>query len=69
MSDEQGKPKEWPAGADLMEADNCPRSEINLMACWLCPVGHATECHWPYTCEDARCSYLTIKDDLDAYPD
>jgi len=58
-----------PAGEDLTRAGQCPKGEVNPLLCWFCMEGHPDDCHHPLTCEDARCSYLTIKDDLDAYPD
>lgn len=31
----------------------CP----NPMAQMFCPYGHMTECHYPYTCDEAECSH------------
>ena len=35
----------------------CPRGATSPLACWFCPFGHATECHFPLTCEEAKCSH------------
>lgn len=35
----------------------CPLGRINPMACTFCPYGHMTECHYPLTCEEAKCSH------------
>ena len=59
-------------GLRLIEQGRCPLGCVHPMACWTCPVGHATECHHPHTCEEARCGHLQQEtteeefDDLDA---
>lgn len=58
-----------PEGEALIDAGRCPRGEADRLACWFCETGHPDDCHHPMRCEDARCSYLTIKADLDAYSD
>jgi hypothetical protein len=30
---------------------------VNPAACMFCPMGHMTECHYPYSCEEAQCSH------------
>jgi hypothetical protein len=35
----------------------CPIDAMNPVACMLCPFGHATECHYPHTCEEVECSH------------
>jgi hypothetical protein len=45
-------------GLRLIEQGRCPLGCVHPMACWTCPVGHATECHHPHTCEEARCGHL-----------
>lgn len=35
----------------------CPLGGANPMACMFCSYGHMTECHYPSTCEEARCSH------------
>jgi hypothetical protein len=27
------------------------------MACQFCPTGHMTDCHYPYSCEEANCGH------------
>lgn len=34
------------------------RCHPNLMKAFFCSTGHMTECHWPKTCDEARCSHL-----------
>jgi hypothetical protein len=36
---------------------SCPRGCDNVMACMFCPTGHTTECHYPYSCEEANCGH------------
>lgn len=56
-----------PEGEALTKAGQCPKVQAGI--CFFCTTGHPDDCHHPLKCEDARCSYLTIKDDLDAYSD
>jgi hypothetical protein len=35
----------------------CPLGATNPMSCMFCTRGHMTECHYPLTCELARCSH------------
>ena len=35
----------------------CPLDKVSVMACWFCPYGHATECHYPLECDEAECSH------------
>ena len=38
---------------------SCPardNARMTPMTCMFCPYGHMTECHFPYTCEEANCS-------------
>lgn len=35
----------------------CPTGASSPMACMFCPYGHMTECHYPQTCEEAKCSH------------
>lgn len=40
---------------------NCPNvgMRINPIVCTVCPVGHVTECHFPFTCDNSKseCSH------------
>ena len=39
---------------------SCPARENARMtpfACMMCPYGHMTSCHFPYTCEEADCDH------------
>ena len=49
---------EYEPGITLIRECRCPRHASHAMACWFCPFGHATECHYPQTCEEAQCSHL-----------
>lgn len=66
---QQGNAEGYPAGADLIEAGKCPKGEVNVLLCWFCMEGHATECHYPETCEEAHCSHLSPSERFDEYPD
>lgn len=44
-------------GLVLIKTGKCPRKGNNSMSCMFCPVGHLLECHFPDTCEIARCSH------------
>lgn len=46
----------------------CPLHGISSMACFLCPGGHATECHYPLDCQEANCSHL-VRYNEDVYED
>ena len=35
----------------------------NLMACMLCPYGHITECHHPYTCDSQYCNHYKYQNE------
>jgi len=47
----------YPRGIDLVKAGECPRGMSNLLTCWRCLMGHATECHHPMDCETANCGH------------
>lgn len=44
-------------GVVRVKDGTCPLGMRNPMACMFCRVGHMTECHHPYTCEEANCSH------------
>jgi hypothetical protein len=46
-----------PTGIGRIDRSECPRGAVSPMACMLCPYGHMLECHYPQTCEEARCSH------------
>jgi hypothetical protein len=33
----------------------------------VCPAGHMTECHYPYSCVDAQCGHYEMEAALDPY--
>lgn len=35
----------------------CPTDALSPMACNFCPYGHMLDCHYPQTCEEAKCSH------------
>lgn len=35
----------------------CPIGATNPIACWGCSFGHATECHHPLECAEAKCDH------------
>jgi len=49
---------------------SCPLNnynEVPPMRCMFCPYGHMTECHHPFTCDEAECSHYS--EDPDYYFD
>jgi hypothetical protein len=46
-----------PTGIGKTSRGECERGGTSPMACMLCPYGHMLECHYPLTCEEARCSH------------
>lgn len=51
------QPLSYPIGLELVESGRCPAGAGNAIACWFCPFGHATECHYPYDCQTALCGH------------
>lgn len=47
----------FPLGMHLIEQGRCPVGARFAMACFLCEYGHATECHYPKTCQQAQCNH------------
>lgn len=44
-------------GIYRVQNGTCPIGAGNAIACTLCKTGHATECHHPYSCEEANCGH------------
>ena len=48
---------------------SCPMNDNDPVAplkCMFCSYGHMTECHHPFTCDEAECShYYQSEDDYD----
>ena len=51
----------YPTGISRINDGECPRGKLNGAACMLCPYGHMLECHYPKTCEEARCNHYDIE--------
>lgn len=51
----------YKSGLGLMDAGKCPANAKFPPACMLCRFGHLTECHYPKTCEEARCSHYVAE--------
>jgi hypothetical protein len=56
--------------------DKNPRCQCwpNLMRAFFCSTGHMLECHYPMTCDEAKCSHLAgyvdpAEDGLEGEPD
>lgn len=47
----------------------CPINAVSTMACTFCQFGHATECHHPMSCSEAKCSHLEKYDENEIYRD
>lgn len=50
----------YPVGLQLVVAGACPLGSTHPIACYTCPVGHATECHYPMDCLDAHCGHYSV---------
>ena len=50
--------KTYPPPGENPECRCCP----NLAAAFFCQTGHMLECHYPLTCDEARCSHLAKYD-------
>lgn len=66
------KAKEF--GKKTMVWLSCPANNnerVMPMRCMFCPYGHMTECHHPFTCDEAECSHYhqSIEDDYFDYED
>jgi len=47
----------FPTGIGKIERGECELGARSPMACMFCTFGHMLECHYPHTCEEARCSH------------
>ena len=47
----------FPTGIGKIERGECELGARSSMACMFCSYGHMLECHYPYTCEEVRCSH------------
>lgn len=55
----------YAVGLDLVREHRCPLGNTVPMACWFCMCGHATECHFPSDCAEARCSHFGVQTSAD----
>lgn len=46
-----------PTGIELFKSGKCPNPIPPFIGCMLCPYGHLTECHYPYTCDSDMCHH------------
>jgi len=53
MERSQGKP----SGIGRIERGECPMGAVNAVGCMFCSYGHMTECHHPFTCDEADCQH------------
>lgn len=57
----------YPSGVDMLKFHLCGIGAANPMTCMLaCRFGHLMECHFPRTCEEAKCSHLAKYQDCEA---
>lgn len=56
-------------GIVKIRTGECPVHATSPMACQFCPTGHMTECHYPLTCSQAKCSHLSRYDEDAMYKD
>jgi hypothetical protein len=45
------------SGIDRIAKGECLINGSSPMACMFCSFGHMTDCHYPMTCEEAKCSH------------
>ncbi len=45
----------------------CPVGALSPMACMFCSYGHMTDCHYPFTCEEAECSHYQAEMEAEEY--
>ena len=48
----------------------CPaqnNDRVTPAACMVCPTGHMTECHYPYSCWEAECSHYQASQEGGSY--
>jgi hypothetical protein len=39
----------------------CPINATSAVRCMFCVFGHATECHHPFLCDEARCNHYNLE--------
>ena len=52
------KAPKFPPGVDVIQAGECPVGGVAPIACFFCPFGHMTECHYPQKCAEAQCGHF-----------
>jgi hypothetical protein len=58
LIDNAASSPKWPEGIDVITSGQCPMNCGSPMGCVFCSFGHMNECHYPQSCEEARCSHL-----------
>lgn len=53
------KIKDLPVNSGFYKVLNglCPIKTTDPLSCFTCIYGHLTECHYPKTCEEEKCSH------------
>jgi hypothetical protein len=47
----------YPSGIGKVDRGECPLDYHVPSACMICLCGHMLECHYPMSCEEAKCSH------------
>ena len=51
---------QYPTGVGQIDRDDCPLYVYTPTGCMFCEYGHMLECHYPWDCETANCSYYLV---------
>jgi hypothetical protein len=52
-----------PTGVGKIQRGECPLHTWSPIGCTFCRYGHMLECHYPHTCEEARCSHYIVEEE------
>lgn len=57
-----------PTGIGKIIRGECEMRFISPVGCTFCQYGHMLECHFPKTCEEARCGHYLQEEELNETP-
>ena len=52
------------SGIDKILKGECPLNTLSPMACTFCGFGHMLYCHYPLTCDEAKCDHIKDQDEM-----
>jgi hypothetical protein len=56
-------------GIGKIQRGECPFHAFSPMACMFCFYGHMLSCHYPLTCDEAKCEHYLEAEGLADQPD